>query len=405
MTALPHTPPPRRSTTAALALHGLTIILFFAASSMATPLFPLYQASWGVSAFLISVIFAAYVVALLLSLLFLGALSNHFGRRPVIVAALVIQAIAMVMFLLADSGHWLLAARIVQGVATGIATTAVAAALLDVDPKPGSMINSLAPMVGMAVGALGAGVLVQFAPLPLRLVYALALAISLVQLWRTLRSAETFPDRHTRGWSLRPRVEIPHHLRSTFVRILPLNVAVWGLGALFLSLLPGLLHAMASAQSMAWLSGAAVGVMTLAGGAAVLWFRNSAPERARRWAGVTIMVGTACILVGTALHSPGLILLGSLPTGIGFGAGFLGVLRSLVTQARAEERAGLVSAFYIASYLPNAVLAMAAGYAAQHLGFLPAAQGFGAFIMLMAAWSLTIKIGGNTERVPTQPAP
>ncbi len=35
----------------ALALHGLTIILFFAASSMTTPLFPLHQASWGISAF------------------------------------------------------------------------------------------------------------------------------------------------------------------------------------------------------------------------------------------------------------------------------------------------------------------------------------------------------------------
>ncbi|SOE48232.1 Major facilitator superfamily [Orrella dioscoreae] len=97
------------------------------------------------------------------------------------------------------------------------------------------------------------------------------------------------------------------------------------------------------------------------------------------------------------LHSPILILLGSLPTGIGFGGGFLGVLRSLVTQARAEERAGLVSAFYIASYLPNALLAMAAGYAAQHLGFLPAAQFFAIFIIAMAAWSLGIKLGDNNR--------
>ncbi len=204
-------------------------------------------------------IFAAYVGALLLSLLFLGALSNHFGRRAVIVAALVVQCVAMLMFLVADSGHWLVAARIVQGFATGIATTAVAAALLDVDQKAGAMINSLAPMVGMAVGALGAGALVQFAPLPLRLVYAIALGISLIQLVRTLVSAETFPDRPSNGWSLRPRIEIPRGLRSTFVRILPLNVAVWGLGALFLSLLPGLFHEMASAPSMAWLSGGAVG--------------------------------------------------------------------------------------------------------------------------------------------------
>lgn len=392
MTTPQHTQPVSRGTTSSLALHGLTIILFFAASSMTTPLFPLYQANWGLSAFMISVIFAAYVGTLLISLLFLGALSNHFGRRAVIVAALVLQSVAMIMFLVADSGHWLVAARLVQGFAAGIATTAVAAALLDVDQKAGAMINSLAPMAGMAVGALGAGALVQFAPLPLRLVYAVALGLSLIQIIRTLISAETFPDRRSNGWSLRPRIEIPSGLRSTFVRILPLNVAVWGLGALFLSVLPGLFHEIATSPSMAWLSGGAVGAMTLAGAAAILLWRNSSPANARRWAGLAIITGTVLILAGTVLHSSTLILLGSLPTGIGFGGGFLGVLRSLVTKARAQERAGLLSAFYIASYLPNALLAMAAGYAAQHLGVIPVTQIFAALIIMMAIWSINMKV-------------
>ncbi|ERM01907.1 hypothetical protein Q644_02525 [Brucella intermedia 229E] len=198
-------------------MHGLTIILFFAASSMTTPLFPLHQASWGgISAFLISVIFAVYVGTLLVSLLFLGALSNHYGRRPVIVAALAVECAALVMFLVADGGSWLVAARLVQGFATGIATTAVAAALLDVDHKAGAVINSLAPMVGMALGAIGAGVLIQFAPLPLRLVYALTLGLSLIQILRTLLSAETFRNRTSKGLSLRPKVEIPTEVRGMF---------------------------------------------------------------------------------------------------------------------------------------------------------------------------------------------
>lgn len=143
---------------------------------------------------------------------------------------------------------------------------------------------------------------------------------------------------------------------------------------------------------MAWLSGGAVGVMTLAGAAAVLLWRNSSPANARRWAGLAIITGTVLILAGTVLHSSTLILLGSLPTGIGFGGGFLGVLRSLVTKARAQERAGLLSAFYIASYLPNALLAMAAGYAAQHLGVIPVTQIFAALIIMMAIWSINMKV-------------
>ncbi|MGU3401691.1 MFS transporter [Brucellaceae bacterium D45D] len=376
----------------ALALHGLTIILFFAASSMTTPLFPLYQASWGISAFLISVIFAVYVGTLLLSLLFLGTLSNHYGRKPIIIAALAVECVALVMFLVADSGSWLVAARLVQGFATGIATTAVAAALLDVDQKSGAIINSLAPMLGMAFGAIGAGLLIQFAPQPLRLVYALTLGLSVIQMLRTLFSAETFHGRTTKGLSLQPKIETPIALRATFLRIIPLNVAVWGLGALFLSLLPGLLHEMAAESSMAWLSGAAVGILTLAGAGAVMLFRNRPAATARNWGGLTIIAGTAIILFGTLFHSPLLLILGSLPTGIGFGSGFLGVLRSLVARARPEERAGLVSSFYIASYLPNALLAMIAGYAAGQIGVFDTMLGFGAFIILMAGLSLAVKI-------------
>ena len=382
----------------ALALHGFTIILFFAASSMTTPLYPLYQASWGVTAFLTSVVFAAYVGTLLVSLLFLGALSNHLGRKPVILASIVIECIALVMFLVATSGGWLVAARLVQGFATGIATTAVAAALLDVDHKQGAVINGLAPMAGMALGALGAGALVQFAPFPLRLIYVVALVLFAVQLVATLLSSETFAERDRAGWSLRPRIEIPPRLRTTFLRILPLNVAVWGLGALFLSLMPGLLHVVTAAPSMAWLGGAEVGAMTLAGAAAVLLFRNQRRVFIRNCAAGAIILGTAMVLTGTLLHSPILLLAGALPTGIGFGAGFLGVLRSLVALARPAERAGLVSAFYIASYLPNAVLAMMAGYAASHVGFFETVVVFGSFIIVMAALSLVMKPDDPTLR-------
>ncbi|UKK94711.1 MFS transporter [Brucella pseudogrignonensis] len=380
----------RAETSSALSLHGLTIILFFAASSITTPLFPLYQADWGVSAFQISVIFASYVGTLLLGLLFMGGLSNHFGRRPIILGALVIEGLALVMFLLAGSGSWLIAARLVQGFATGIATTAVAAALLDVDQKTGSLINSLAPMVGMALGALGAGVLVQFAPMPLRLVYVLALALAAIQMLRTWASPETFQNRASMGWSLRPRIEIPRGLRGTFARIIPLNVAVWGVGALFLSLLPGLLHEIAPGPSMGWLSGAEVGLMTLLGGIAVLMFRNRTATTARIWGGVALIVGIGLILLGTTLQNHWLLLMGAVPTGIGFGAGFLGVLRALVARAQPHERAGLVSAFYIASYLPNALLAMIAGYAAQRFGVTDTVLIFGAFIILMAALSFVM---------------
>jgi MFS family permease len=93
--------------------------------------------------------------------------------------AIALQSAAMVSFLLADGTPALFVARIVQGIATGAATGALSAALIDLQP-PGSTLGALtasvAPAAGLALGAVGAGVLVQLAGDPLRLVFWLQLA-------------------------------------------------------------------------------------------------------------------------------------------------------------------------------------------------------------------------------------
>ncbi len=175
----------------------------------------------------------------------------------------------------------------------------------DVDHKAGAVINSLAPMVGMALGAIGAGVLIQFRAAALAAGLCADLwGFPLIQILRTLAFSGDFPNRTSKGLSLRPKVEIPTEVRGMFLRIIPLNVAVWGLGALFLSLLPGLLHEMATGPSMAWLSGAAVGILTLAGAGAVMLFRDRSAASARNWAGLTIIAGTGIVLLGALFSQP-----------------------------------------------------------------------------------------------------
>lgn len=152
MTVCSERAPTRSETRSGLALHAQTLVAFLAASSVPAPLYPLYQAQWQFSDFALTLIFAVYALTLLVGLLFFGTMSNRFGRRPVILLALALQLAAMSLFLLAHASTWLIAARIVQGFATGLATTALAAALLDLDQKVGATINSISPMVGMGVG-------------------------------------------------------------------------------------------------------------------------------------------------------------------------------------------------------------------------------------------------------------
>src|SRR5580704_2261464 len=133
-------PVPRR---AAFWLMGGLLGLLMIAAAAPSPLYAVYQADWNFSAATLTTVFAVYVVALLAAFLVAGRLSDHLGRRPVIVAALVVEVAAMACFGLAGSVPLLYIARIVQGLATGAAIGAVSASLVDLQPADNPQLASL----------------------------------------------------------------------------------------------------------------------------------------------------------------------------------------------------------------------------------------------------------------------
>jgi MFS family permease len=113
---------------------GLLGTLMIAAGAP-SPLYGVYQATWHFSAVTLTAVFAVYAAALLAAFLVAGRLSDHLGRKPVVIVALLIEAAAMACFAVADSTGWLCTARVVQGIATGMATGAISAALVDLAPR------------------------------------------------------------------------------------------------------------------------------------------------------------------------------------------------------------------------------------------------------------------------------
>jgi len=151
---------------------AITLLSFLAASTAPTPLYHLYQEQLQFSAATLTLIFGLYALSLLAALLTVGSLSDHLGRKPVIFTAVLLNMLAMLLFINADSVAWLISARVLQGFATGMATAVLSAALLDTDRQQGPLVNSVAPLLGMAVGAMGCGLLAEFAPLPLQLTFS-----------------------------------------------------------------------------------------------------------------------------------------------------------------------------------------------------------------------------------------
>ncbi len=366
---------------------GATTAILLAASSAPSPLYPVFQARFRFSALTLTAIFAVYVLALLASLLTVGRLSDYVGRRPVLGAALIVEAASMAVFLGADGVSWLVAARVVQGVATGAAVGVLAAYLLDLQPpdgsRLGSLVNSVAPTTGLGVGAIGTGVLVQYAPHPTKLVFAVLLALFLVLVATTALLPETVQPVPGALAALRPQVAVPPAARRAFLAASPTMIATWALGGLMLSVGGSLLGSVFGLHDEA-LIGLVLGVFALSGAAAALAVSGLEPARMSTLGTGALVGGGALFLLGILSGSLALFVVASVIAGGGFGAGFLGSLRSVTKLAAPHQRAALLSAVYVVSYLAFSVPAVVAGVLITHIGLRDTAVGYSALVLAVA---------------------
>ncbi|HEY3480099.1 MAG TPA: MFS transporter, partial [Streptomyces sp.] len=226
-------------TAALYALASLTIS-FLAASSAPTPLYAVYQAEWGFNPITTTVVFGVYALAVLVGLLTLGKLSDHVGRRPVLLAALAAQAVSMVVFATAGGVPELMVARVVQGLSTGAALGAIGAGMMDIDRPRGTLMNAVVPGMGTATGALVSGLVVQFLPAPTHLIYLALLAVFAVQAVAVLAMAETVTRTPGAFAGLVPEIKLPRSVRGPVLVAAPVLFAVWALAGLYGSLGPSL---------------------------------------------------------------------------------------------------------------------------------------------------------------------
>ena len=366
---------------------AFTLLSFLAASTAPTPLYHLYQEHLQFSAATLTVIFGVYAISLLVALLTVGSLSDFLGRKPVIFAAVLLNMLAMLLFINADSVSWLIAARVLQGFATGMATAVLSAALLDTDRQQGPLVNSVAPLLGMAMGAMGCGLLAEFAPLPLQLTYWVLLALFAMQalyVWRLPESVSRQPGALA---SLRPTLHVPTQARRALWRVLPIDIAVWALGGFYASLAPSLVRT-ATGSTSNLIGGATVAALTVTGALMIYTLRNRPADKVLQLGASLLPVGVALILIAVHSASLSLFFVGTLVAGCGFGAGFLGALRSVVPLALPHERAGLMSAFYVLSYLAFCLPSLLAGNLTRTFGLVATTDGYGAVLIILSVGAL-----------------
>jgi MFS family permease len=380
-------------------------VSFLAASSAPTPLYATYQAAWGFSALTTTVIFGVYAIAFLAALLTAGRLSDHIGRRPVLLAGIAGQVLALAAFVDAHSVAALLAARIVQGLATGGAIGAVGAGMLDSDPTRGAVANATAPGLGTASGAVLSALAVQWLPAPTQLIYVVFAAVLVGQALGVALLPETSPRAPGAWRSLVPQLALPAQTRRPLLAAAPVLFAVWALAGFYGSLGPALIDHLVGSRSVVY---GGLGLGILAGVASLTTYvLRALPAPSVMLIGTTGLIGgVAAVLLSLWAASSLGFFAGTALAGVGFGAGFQGGIRLVAPLAHPDQRAGVLSVLYTASYLGLGIPAVAAGFAVAKGGELVATSyEYGAAVIVLAAFATVnlIRLRTPTQRWRSRP--
>jgi MFS family permease len=362
------------------------MVLFVYASTAPTPLYRVYEAKWGFSATTLTAIFAIYVLFLLATLLVFGSLSDHVGRRPLIIAAVAAEVAASALFLVANGVGVLFAARALQGIAVGATANTLGAVLLDLRPRSSlaPLMSSTAPVGGIAVGGLLTSVLVQYGPTPTKLVWWLLLGAFVVAFFLVALMPEPGTIRPGALRSMQPRVSVPRPARRSFARAVPAIVAMWALGGFYLSLGPSLVAQLSGSRNLLW-GGAVVFLLTGVGAVTALAVR-SIPVAAQMLTGcLALTAGAGTTIAAIETGNAVVLLIGTGIAGLGYGTTFTGAYRTVVASAPAASRAGLIAAIFIVSYLASGLPPLIAGITTTQYGLHGTALVFAAAVAGLAA--------------------
>ncbi|MBO0845725.1 MAG: MFS transporter [Nocardioides sp.] len=321
--------------------------------NLAAPLYAVYADEFGFNGLVLTTVFATYAVTLVAALLFCGRLADRFGRRPVILAGLLIGCLGLVVFGAADSTGWLYVARGLQGVAVGLISGPATAALVEIDPqretRRPALLAGLAQAAGSGLGPVLSGCLAEWAPSPLHLSYVVGLVGTLVAVGFTWFLPERSPGREP--WRIQwPRV--PSGIRTDFLRVGLTAGLVWASLALYLSVVPSYVAELLHTDNLALL-GVNSALACFASAGTQVWARSHGDDQHRSQAvGLSLLaLGLVLLVISSASHSLPTVLTGAVVTGVGHGMAFVHAQHELNTLAPTDRRAEVSAAFVCCVYV------------------------------------------------------
>ena len=369
----------------------LSMLMAFAASATPIPLYDVYRRAEGLTYNDLSLTAVVYFVGAITALLVFGRISDHLGRKPVTFLAFGLTAAACVILLRVNGPLPLIAARLLLGLSCGLASSAIAAYVVDSAPKSVPWLSAVivgnAPMVGLTLGALASGALVEYAPHPRTFCYLAVLAELAVVCALVVPGRETVARRPGLLASLRPAFSMPQADRRLYPIAACIFVATWSLGGFFQAYGPSIAAEQLGSRST--LTAAVVFSSFLLPSAigGPLTARLS-PARAQRMGMIVFVLAVAGIIVSVKTSAISAFLLMSAVAGAAQGAALTGSIRSLLQGVSPAGRAGVLSLIYATSYTGAAVPSFIAGQLSKFLDLFQLVSCYGALALVACGVTL-----------------
>ncbi|PPG90536.1 MFS transporter [Rathayibacter sp. AY1F3] len=361
-------------------------------STVPTPLYPLYQQLDGFPPFVITVVFAAYAVGVIVSLYLAGHVSDWLGRRRVLLIAVLVSAISAVLFSLTTEVPGLIVARFVNGVSIGMLTATATAHLgeLRARARPdentivAASISGAVNLGGLSLGPLLGGVFAEFLPDPLLLPHQVFLVALLVAGLALLLVPETVDVPETAPPYRPQRLSVPADARRAFLLAAFGAFSAFSVLGLFTSLAPTFLvqtfqvrdHLLAGATSFAVFASAALGQLLLVKVGTRLQLSIAVAGCA---------VGLAAVAAGAIAPQLGVFLAGAVVSGFGVGLLFKGSIGTAVALADPARRGETLAVVFLVAYTGLAVPALAAGAALNLVAATTVLTVFAALVLAATA--------------------
>ncbi len=359
-------------------------------ATLPTPLYPLFAQRYSFGELMVTVIFAVYAFGVIAGLLAFGELSDVIGRKPVLLAGLVLSALSAFLFLFADSLARIFAGRVVSGLSAGLFTGTGTATLVDLVPGDRRRLASLVAVVvnlgGLGLGTLLAGLLADYCRSPLRLPFIVDLGLLAPAIVGVLLAPESVRRRRFR---LRlQRLSVPEEVKGVFVRGATAGFGSFAVAGVFSAVAPAFLAEVLGRASHT-LAGLLVFILfggSILGQLAVPWLSD---RRALVSGCVLLVVGTGLLALALAIESLATLLASSVMLGLGQGLVLGAGLAAINQRAPVEQSGETASSFFVVMYVGLSLPVIGTGIAANSLGLRTAGIAFSAAVAALVLAVLT----------------